>query len=261
MTDQSIADFVRDALSKVDNIDIFKDSKEKQKFISELQTGSNFSKDSIRLAVSGQLKKRVKTEGKDENDFSKKVTKKYNSKLDVSVKSDKVEIKPGDKTLDDAVKNKKDMPALQNPKSTDGTFTIDAKTYESFGVAANSIISAFVDEMEDLSEREKESFGACIKMGFGDMIETSQNIRRLVGMMGLTGIFVSKIKKARKKSKAKRELEKSENKTKATETTPELKPTPTLRPIEKPINFEEPTPAEIEAQTKANRDYMEATDK
>lgn len=209
---QTLSNYVNEYLESIEYIDIFKDSKEKQSCIDELAKNSDYHRKSLETVFLRKLKNIVKIEGKNYENFTRPKAKKYSSKLD-KVNTKKVEIGQ-EQSLDKSNDDKKPVLKQKNTEIVNKEFIINNETYESFGIAVNSIIGVFIDNMDDLTDKEKESFGACLKMGFGDMIETHENVRRLFAIVGITGIYTKKIRKARKITKSKKEKLKLEDKDK-----------------------------------------------
>lgn len=247
----SLVDYVRQELNNVKEIDQFKDRDEQKRFITKLQENKDYPADSIRLSYSSELKKRIKKEGRNENEFTKKQSKRYSSKLDINTDTEKVKVNTGDKSLDESIEDKSKMPKMQNPKlQTAQVQTIDNTTYESVGNAINTTIAAFVENMEELTDTEKESFGACLRMSFGDTIEGSAQAKMVLGLVGISGIVVGKVRKAKKITKKQKQTLELDHKS---DTIP-IDTKPKSKPVEIP-KFD-PTKEDLKAMEDNNKKFL-----
>lgn len=188
-----------------DDVNNFKDRNYKKKFLDDIEEKTKGDRKSIDEIFRKILKKKLKDEKISEDEFVKKRTKKFSSKLDLKSDTKKVEVK--DETVSSSDKEKK-FPNSKNPKASDENTLPANFDFAPMGTSLNMFLGAIFDNMEDLTDREREDVGVCIDMAFGDYIRANDKARKAMGGMGLLGIYGRKIKTARAKTKEQKKLEK-----------------------------------------------------
>lgn len=140
--------------------------------------------------------------GKNPDDYLKSRTKKFSSKLDVNSDTKKVDLKNDESNQ---------FPTTQNPKGK--LLTVEPKELPLGAVAGsfNSFLSAIFEDLDELTSEEKEDIGTCLNMALGDYINSHDSARKIMGTVGVLGIYGGKIKKARAHKKKRLEVIKKES--------------------------------------------------
>lgn len=174
---------------KDEDIENFKDKSYKKTLIDKIEAETKGNRKSIEIMSNKIIKQKIIESGKNPDDYLKSREKKFSSKLDVSADTKKVDLKND--------KESNNFPAVQNPNAK----VINAEVKElPLGAVAgsfNSLLSAIFEDMEELTDNEKSDIGTCLNMALGDYISQHDNARKIIGTVGILGVYGGKIKKAR----------------------------------------------------------------
>jgi len=205
---ESLTEIIQPLFDKED-VNNFKDKNYKKKFLDDIEKNTGKNRKSLDITFNNILKAKLEKDGISSEEFVKKRGKKFSSKLDIQSKSTEVEVN------DDNKKNESDkFPKAKNPKLSPS----EKKDLPLGAVAGsvNSFLGAIFEDLEELTDNEKDDIGVCLNMALGDYINTHDNARKVMGAVGVLGIYGGKIKTARKKKKdriAKEEKPKHESET------------------------------------------------
>lgn len=208
---ESLTDQIKSFFDKED-VNNFKDKNYKKNFIDKVAEETKGDRKSIDTIFGGLLKKKLKNENISQEGFFKSRGKKFSSSLDLQNDTKPVEVKEEPKKEDEK------FPKAQNPKVNDKEYSKEIPSLAPVGTSLNMFLGAIFDNLEDLTETEREDIGACIEMAFGDYIRTHDNVRKVMGGAGMLGIYGRKIKKARRVTK---ELKKQKQEEEPPEEPPE----------------------------------------
>jgi len=181
----------------------FQDKTYKKQFIDKLEKETGKNRKSIDIVFNQMLKKRIKEDGLDPNSFGKAREKKFNTRLDLQTKTEKVRLE-----REEGDGEKKAFPQNQNARA--GRLQGQPPQPLPMGALAgsvNSFLSAIWEDMEEMTDSEKEDVSACMNFAFGDYFQTHDAARKVFGVVGIIGVYGGKIKKARKIKKEKKEKE------------------------------------------------------
>ena len=190
-----------------EDVNNFRDKKYKKEFIDKIEKESGKNRKSLDITFSTMIKARLEKSGISSEEFVKPRAKKFSSKLGIKSDTTQVEISENDKNESDK------FPKSQNPKSKLGTTEHKDLPLGAVAGSVNSFLSAIFEDLEELTDTEKEDIGVCLNMALGDYINTHDKARQLMGAVGVMGIYGGKIKTARRHKKdrlAKEEPEKHE---------------------------------------------------
>ena len=191
-----------------DNADLekFRDKNYKKEFLDNIEKETKKNRTSINVTFSNILKKKLAEEGISQDDFIRKRAKKFNSKLGIETDTKEVEVEEEEKKTDE----NKNFPKLKNPKLGSENLERPEIPFNAVAGSINSFFGAFVENLEELTESEKQDIGTCLNMSIGDFVNAHDKARQFLGVVGVLGVYGSKIKKARKKSKLEKEKKEKE---------------------------------------------------
>ena len=175
-------------------LDAFKDKKFKKDLLDKIESDTQKNRKSIDITFNKILKTKLEDANIDPKAFISEKKKKFSSSLDLKTDTTKTE-------------TQEKFPSVQNPK---GKLSTERKELPLGAVAGsvNSFLGAIFEDLEELTDTEKEDIGTCLNMAMGDYINAHDNARKVMGAVGVLGIYGGKIKTARSKSKKRKELKK-----------------------------------------------------
>jgi len=196
---ESLTEIIQPLFDKED-VNNFKDKNYKKKFLDDIEKDTGKNRKSLDITFNNILKVKLEADGISSEDFFKKRAKKFSKNLNIQSNSTEVEV--GDEN--DKNESGK-FPKAKNPKLSPS----EKKDLPMGAVAGsvNSFLGAIFEDLEELTDTEKDDIGVCLNMALGDYINTHDNARKVMGIVGVLGIYGGKIKTARKKKKVRLEKE------------------------------------------------------
>ena len=205
----SLSDIIQPIFDKED-IENFKDKNYKREFLDRLEKETKKNRKSLAIKLNEIIEKKLQAEGIDKKGFVKPRQKKFSSKLNVTNDTNFPDVQDSsqsktEKDNDDS----KNFPKGKNPKLS----PVERKELPMGSIAGsvNSFLGAIFEDLEELTDTEKEDIGVCLNMAVGDYLNTHDNARKGFGVVGILGIYGGKIKKARQAKKKRLEKEEKIN--------------------------------------------------
>ena len=206
----SLTAMIRASLTGLQDLSQLKDASKKKEFLDQLETETKASRASIEAIFSKAVRTVARDKGLNPDEYSKKKAPKFAPKLAATAT-----VEP--KATQAAAPTQKSGIKTQNPLMQ-ATVPVPADLpLKHIAGSIDTLVSALVDNMEELTETEKEDAGACLQMALGSYLDTHEKIRMVFGFAGLVGIYGGRIKKARKITKTQKEAKEDEAKKKRLE--------------------------------------------
>ena len=187
---------IKERLATHEDLSQLTDATKKKEFLDSLESELKAPRSSLEAIFSKAIKPAATQKGLDPDIFTKKRAPRYAPGLAATA-----EVKPKAHQAPGAAQTgiKAQNPLVQ----TQPIPPLDVPLKHMAG-SIDSFLGAIFDNMDELTESEKEDAGACLQMAIGQYLDTHERIRSAFGIIGLLGIYGGRIKKARKISKSKK---------------------------------------------------------
>ncbi len=211
MKNESLTDIIRDYLSNIDDLNHLVNPREKANHIEKIAQEQEKNRASVASIFNRELKKLVKKDGMDMNEFfPQRQAKRYSNTLDIKVdtkpvtindKSSKLVCEPSENTSGSIVTIPKTIKLSET--------STNEEDYSSIARVVNSLISIMFPDNEELTESEEKDLVASLKLLLGDKINDPK-IKKIFGGAGMLGVTIKNIMKKRDMKRREKEKEKQD---------------------------------------------------
>ena len=203
MENESLTDIIRDYFSDIEDLNYLVNPREKAKQIDEIAQEQGKNRASVASIFNRELKKIVKKNNMDMNEFfPQRQTKKYSNRLDIKVDTTPVIVNDDElpQTDNESSESRSDS-MITTPKSNKlSETTTNDEDYSSIARVVNMLISMIFPDNEELTESEEKDLIASLKLLLGDKINDPK-FKKICGGTGMLGVTIKNIMKKIKREK------------------------------------------------------------
>ena len=181
------------------------DPKYKAAFFERIEKETKQKANSIQATYAKLIGKYAESKGQPADNFRKKKPQKYSGALAINTNLEK-------KNVADAPPPPQALGGkpLVAPPAQAAAQQLEPLPMPAIAGSVHSFLRAIQPDLEELTPSEKEDVGTCLNMVIGDWLSGHDEARKVLGAVGLLGIYGGKIRKAVKKKKERKEKEKKE---------------------------------------------------
>ena len=203
---ETLTETLTNFLNQEEDLTKLNDPKYKSEFFDRIEKQTKQKRISIEATYSKVIGKVAQEKGHNADEFRKKKPRKFSGALNITTNTEKKQVTDTPPALGGGGMAKPPSQVTVNPQAA------EPLPMASIAGSAHSFFRAIQPDLEELTSSEKEDVGICLNMVIGDWLSGHDEARKILGVVGLMGIYGGKIRVAMKKKKERRKKEEKEEK-------------------------------------------------